>query len=194
MPKIICITGGIGSGKSTICRVFETWGVPVFRADDEARNAYRDPEIRSRVEEIAGPGIFSEAGELNSRALAARIFSDESILKKINALIHPWVRNRWLHWKSEQQSPYVIREAAILFESGSFADCDEIVLISAPEQVRIKRVMLRDKVSEVEVRNRMAAQWTDEQRREHVHREWVNDDSRLLLPLLSEAHREWLGE
>jgi len=190
MPGTICVTGGIGSGKSTICRVFEVWGVPVFRADEEARLAYNDPTIRKAVVELVGQDVF-DGVHLDRKLLASRVFSNPDKLNQLNALIHPWVGERWKSWKLAQHTPYVIREAAILFEAGRADDCDKIVLVSAPEKLRIERVVKRDGVHEEEVRKRMTNQWDDARRRPFVHREWVNDNSNLLLPTLYEAHQQW---
>ena len=181
--KVIGLTGGIGSGKSTMARVFETLGFPVFDADREALALYdNDPTLLPKVVELFGEGILLPDGRLNRMALANIVFSDESALKKLNALVHPRVAERFEEWKSGQHIPAVIREAAILFESGSDAGCDMVIVVTAPEALRIQRVMERNGSSESEVRARMARQWTEPKLVERANEVIVNDDKSLVLP------------
>ncbi len=181
--KVIGLTGGIGSGKSTMARVFETLGFPVFDADREALALYdNDPTLLPKVVELFGEGILLPDGRLNRMALANIVFSDESALKKLNALVHPRVAIRFEEWKSRQHAQAVIREAAILFESGSDADCDMVIAVTAPEALRIQRVMQRNRISESEVRARMARQWPELKLVKRADEVIVNDDKTLVLP------------
>ena len=181
--KIIGLTGGIGSGKSTVARVFESLGFPVFDADKEALALYEsDPSLLNDVTEVFGATILQADGRLNRTALASIVFKDESMLRKLNSLVHPRVARRFEAWKKQQHAEVVIREAAILFESGSDKGCDAIVVVTAPEALRIQRVMKRNGISEAEVRARMARQWPEEKLVEMADAVIVNDDTRLVLP------------
>ncbi len=190
--KIIGITGGIGSGKSTICKVFQTLGIPVFNADDEAKNIYQtEPIALQQVKQVFGDNVFT-AGELDKTKLAQTVFADAEKLSQLNTIIHPLVRKRFTQWLKNQTVPFVIREAAILIESGAYKDCDHIVLITAAEQTRINRVMKRNNISEVEIRRRIANQWTDEQRRPYCDFEINNDDNSLVLDKIYAVYKSLL--
>jgi dephospho-CoA kinase len=190
--RVVCLTGGIGSGKSTVAQVFRSLGVPVFDSDSEAKQVYLQPEVREAVIAFAGEDVF-DGNALRRDVLAARVFNDEEALRRLNAIIHPAVRNRWQQWRDEQATPYVVREAAIMLETDTAADCDTIILVSAPEDMRIRRVMQRDGVDEAHVRARLSKQWTDEQRREKVQVEWINDGASLLLPEIVKFHESLIA-
>jgi dephospho-CoA kinase len=190
--KVIGLTGGIGSGKSTVARVFNTLGVPVFDADTEAKKLYtEDPTLLPEVVKIFGPQILNADGSLNREALAAIVFSDAEALKQLNALVHPRVGKRFQKWKEKQPGPAVIREAAILFESGSHSDCDEVVIVTAPENLRIERVMKRNAIAADEVRARMARQWTEEQLLQQANAVIQNDEKTLVLPQVLAIAEKW---
>jgi dephospho-CoA kinase len=181
--KVIGLTGGIGSGKSTIARVFETLGFPVFDADKEALYLYEsDPTLLSEVVQTFGDDVLLSGGRLNRMALANIVFREEEALKKLNALVHPRVARRFEEWKQQQHAKMVIREAAILFESGSDVGCDAVIVVTAPEELRVQRVMKRNGISESEVRARMARQWPESQLVERADAVIVNDDLTLVLP------------
>lgn len=164
-PKIVCITGGIGSGKTTVAKLLSQYGIPIYFADDEAKKlTATSPEIRKELVSLLGEETFKN-GVLNRKYMADKIFNDEDLLAKTNAIIHPRVKDHFIHWVHNQQAPYILKEAAILFESGSYKQCDVSVLVTAPEDIRIQRVMLRDNVTEKEVRARMENQWSDEKKR-----------------------------
>jgi len=181
--KVIGLTGGIGSGKSTVARVFETLGIPVFDADSEALKLYaKDQSLLDEVVRAFGESVIHPNGQLNRMALASIVFKDESALKQLNALVHPRVAKRFDSWKKLQHTSIVIREAAILFESGSNAGCDSVVVVTAPETLRIHRVMKRNGWSEAEVRSRIQRQWSENQLVERADAIIVNDDRQLVLP------------
>lgn len=164
LPKIVCITGGIGSGKTTVAKLLGQFGIPIYFADDEAKKlTATSPEIRKGLVELLGEETFKD-GVLNRKYMADKIFNDEELLSKSNAIIHPIVKKHFVEWVHNQKAPYVIKEAAILFESGSDKQCDIIVLVTAPEEIRIQRVMHRDGATEKEVRARMKNQWSDEEK------------------------------
>jgi len=184
--KVIGLTGGIGSGKSTVARVMETLGVPVFDADRAALALYDEDEaLLTEVKERFGDSVIQPGGQLNRQALASIVFNDVEALKQLNAMVHPRVAKKFDAWKKMQKASAVIREAAILFESGSASDCDVVIVVTAPEDLRVARVQKRNGWSETEVRARMKRQWSEEQLIERADAVIVNDDKHLVLPQLA---------
>jgi dephospho-CoA kinase len=180
----IGVTGNIGSGKSFICRQFSRLGVPVYYADIRARFLMDDEGTIQEVRETFGDDIMEDSGLLIDRKkLAAIVFSDKNKLAKLNSIVHRLVEqdfDRWLeHYQSE---PFVLHEAAILFESGFDKKFDKIILVSAPEEIRLKRVLKRDGMPEEEIRKRMAHQWPEEKKAPLC--DWIirNDGAQLILP------------
>lgn len=164
MTKIIGLTGGIGSGKTTIANYFQSFGIPVYIADDEARKIMRSSEIIDIIKNTFGEAIF-ENGILNREKLAKIVFNEPEKLEKLNNIVHPTVKKHFDHWLLQYKKvPYVIYEAAILFESGRYKDCDLIITVTAPVDIRIQRVIERDKTTRELVLKRINAQWTDEKR------------------------------
>ena len=164
MTKIVGLTGGIGSGKSTIAAYFKKRGVPVYIADDEAKKIMNDPEVVKKVQSVFDENII-ENKQLNRKKIAELVFSSPKQLKKLNSIVHPEVKKHFLDWvKKHEKHPFVIKEAAILFESGTYKDCDKIILVTAPEALKIARVMKRDNVSREQVLERMKNQWSDEKK------------------------------
>lgn len=164
MTKIIGLTGGIGSGKTTIAKYFKSFGIPVYIADDEARKIMQSPEIINAIKNTFGEDIF-ENGILNREKLAEIVFNDAEKLEKLNNIVHPAVKKHFKLWLLENKTvPYIIYEAAILFESGRYKDCDIIVTVTAPIETRLQRVLERDKTTRELVLKKMEAQWTDEKR------------------------------
>jgi dephospho-CoA kinase len=141
------ITGGIGSGKTSVCRVFNVLGIPVFSADLEARDIMEnDVVIKKRINEIAGKELYLNGG-LDRMELAAMIFNDPLLLENVNSTVHPVVIDHFMKWEMKQTAPYVIMEAAILFESGASRFVDKIATVVAPVEQRIERVIRRNKLS-----------------------------------------------
>jgi dephospho-CoA kinase len=164
MTKIIGLTGGIGSGKTTIANYFKSLGIPVYIADDEAKKIMQLPEIIDSLKETFGQEIF-ENNILSTEKLAKIVFNNPEKLKLLNNIVHPAVKKHFDQWLlSYKNVPFVIKEAAILFESGSYKYCDKIITVISPMEERIRRVMVRDKTSRENVLNRIYNQWTDEQR------------------------------
>lgn len=164
MTKIIGLTGGIGSGKTTIANYFSTLGIPVYIADDEAKKLMESSEVKDSIKEKFGESIFDNT-ILNRAKLAEIVFADSGKLDQLNAIVHPAVRNHFKKWLlNHEASPFVIYEAAILFESGNYKNCDYIITVTAPLESRIQRVIDRDKTNREQVLKRINAQWNDEQR------------------------------
>jgi len=181
--KIIGLTGGIGSGKTTVAGIFQSLGIAVFNADNEALALYsEDASLLREVAEMFGKEVLNSDGTLNRRMLASIVFGDEVALNKLNTLVHPRVANRFIQWKNQQRSSIVLRESAILFESGSYSDCDAVIVVSAPEKLRVERVMKRSALTKEEVEARMARQWPQSELQAQADWIIVNDDSELVLP------------
>lgn len=162
--KIIGLTGGIGSGKSTIAKEFAARGIPVYNSDDEAKKLIAtNAQLRQRITETFGENAYIN-GQYNKAYIAQIVFNDANQLAKLNAIVHPALAVHFREWVQQQNTLYVIKEAAILFESGSYKDCDFIISVVAPEDLRIARVIARDHCTEAQVKARMTQQWTDAQR------------------------------
>ena len=164
MTKVIGLTGGIGSGKTTIANYFAAMGIPVYIADDGAKRVMQSDVILKEVKAVFGQDIF-DGQVLNRAKLAQIVFNDKEQLAKLNAIVHPAVKQDFRLWMQEYKNfDYVIYEAAILFESGRYKECDIIITVTAPEEVRIERVIERDKTTREQVLSRMQMQWNDEKR------------------------------
>jgi dephospho-CoA kinase len=164
MTKVIGLTGGIGSGKTTIANFFAAMGVPVYIADDEAKKVMQSESIVNEIKTTFGEKLF-ENNILNRPKLAEIVFNNAAELAKLNAIVHPAVKKDFETWLLEQKKyQYVVYEAAILFESGRYKDCDVIVTVTAPEEIRIERVLKRDNTTREQVLSRMKMQWNDEKR------------------------------
>lgn len=164
MTKIIGLTGGIGSGKTTIANYFQSFGIPEYIADDEARKIMESSEIIDAIKEAFGNSIF-ENDILSRGKLAEIVFNNPEKLEQLNAIVHPAVKRHFDQWiLNHAAAPFIIYEAAILFESGRYKDCDFVITVTAPIELRIKRVVERDKTTRELVLKRINAQWTDEQR------------------------------
>ncbi|MGC8865389.1 MAG: dephospho-CoA kinase [Bacteroidales bacterium] len=186
----IGLTGNIGSGKSLVCNIFESTGVPVFHADEIGHAALQDSEIHQELTHRYGPSILRPDGSLNRRALAEIVFNDSSALEHLNSLVHPFVKRRFDEWCSQHTSaPFIIHEAAILFESGFNRYFDSLILVTAPEVVRLQRVMTRDGLNEAEVKARMARQWPEKNKLPLVDYVIVNDGYTPLVPQVDNVLR-----
>jgi dephospho-CoA kinase len=162
---IIGLTGGIGSGKSTVAEIFKHLGVPIFIADLESKHILEtDRALQAKLAEILGWELLKN-GQVDKLYMAQKIFTDQSLLQAVNALLHPLVGKAFDRWALlNEQSAYVIREAAILFESNSYQDCEKIIVVTAPRALRIKRVMVRSNLTAEAVEARMAKQWPQEKK------------------------------
>ena len=165
MIATVGLTGGIGSGKTTIANLFALhFSIPIYIADTKAKELVaNNKQLQQEIVTLLGEEAFVE-GRYNTSFVAQEVFSNKEKLDKLNAIIHPYVQQDFLQWKQSQQASYVIKEAAILFESGSYRDCDFIIMVTAPLEERIERVMLRDKIDRETVEKRIKNQWNDEKK------------------------------
>jgi dephospho-CoA kinase len=187
------LTGGIGSGKSLVSQIFERLGVPVYYADAAARHLMNtDSALVKGIRQMFGNRAYGKEG-LNRKFLADSVFGDHNRLSELNQLVHPAVRRDFLQWVDKQEeAAYVIEEAAILFESGASAGMDLTVLVYAPEDLRIRRVMERDGIKREAVLKRMEHQMSEDEKREMADHVLVNDGSRMILPQVIELHYDIL--
>ncbi len=164
MTKIIGLTGGIGSGKTMVAKYIESLGIPVYIADDEAKTIMETDEVYEAVKKELGTEVFDNQ-KLNRKKLAQLVFTNSEKRDKLNKIVHPLVKKHFDLWvKMNENAQFVVKEAAILFESGSYKYCDAIITVTSPLETRIQRVMHRDKSDRASVLKRIESQWTDEQR------------------------------
>lgn len=185
------ITGGIGSGKTTVSKVFEVLGIPVFYADAVAKQIMvTDLILMEGIRAAFGEESYSAAGVLNNKHIANIVFNDTLQLETLNALVHPAVFRAFDNWIAEIPSttPYILKEAALLFESDSYKMCDTSILVLAPEAVKLKRVMKRDQVAEEQVRARMNKQFSDQQKLALADHQIYNDESRSIIWQVMDLH------
>jgi dephospho-CoA kinase len=187
------VTGGIGSGKSTVCNVFRCLDIPVFNADKEGRHFLDEDEVvKEQIINIFGEKVLTN-DKLDRNAIARIVFNDREKLAQLNAVIHPAVRKKFNIWADKQKSPYVINEAAILFETGSYKLLDYVILVIAPESLRIRRIAQRDGMGEDEIKVRMKNQWGDEEKMKLTSFVIDNNDIKPLLPQVMELHHKLIS-
>jgi dephospho-CoA kinase len=193
--RLLGITGGIGAGKTLVCKVFESLGIPIFNSDIAAKELMNDSiDLKKKIIYLLGEKAYN-LDNLNRAYVAQSVFNDKEKLLALNHLVHPLVREMFKDWvKNNHTKPYVLNEAALLIESGSYRDLDEVIYINAPERIRIKRVMLRDNCNETDVRLRIKNQWSDGEKVKHC--KWVinNDNSEMLLPQILKIHKEIISD
>jgi dephospho-CoA kinase len=162
--RIVGLTGGIGSGKTTVAKAFAAIGIPVYIADEEAKKLMRTSKvIKRKLIALFGNEVYID-NELNKPFIANIIFNDKNYLEKMNAIVHPRVARHFNKWLLKQNAPYVIKEVAILFENGGHKLCDFIVTVTAPKKLRISRLISRDKTTVDKIEAIMKNQWTDEKK------------------------------
>lgn len=188
----IGLTGGIGSGKTTVAKIFELLGVPVYYADDASKRLYQtDKALIRSLKENFGEDVYTD-DQLNRTQLAAIVFNDPAKLELLNRLVHPPTIRDANEWMLRQTTPYVIKEAALIFESGSSAELDFVIGIQAPTALRLKRVMQRDKVSREDVLSRMQRQIDEEIKMKLCDFVIRNDEQELVIPQVLSLHQRLL--
>lgn len=188
------ITGGIGSGKTIVCSIFNKLGIPIYNADDAAKKLMQQNDsLKNKLISTFGNSIYKE-GLLNKKWLSEIVFNDPMQLDKLNKIVHPAVIADFQEWESEQKNvSYTIREAAILFESGTAVGLDHVILVDAPTEIRIKRIQKRDMRSIDEINNIMNNQWSSEKKRALADSVIENDDQHLLIPQILFIHHKLLN-
>ncbi|RZV65551.1 MAG: dephospho-CoA kinase [Flavobacteriaceae bacterium] len=190
--KIVGLTGGIGSGKTTVAKMFMEIGVPVFFADIEAKKLMNSSKvIRRKLIQLFGKKAYID-DELNRPFIASKIFNDEALLEKMNGIIHPKVAKRFQRWASKQTTPYVISEVAILFENDSYKNYDYIITVVAKEEDRIKRLLERDDTTEEKIRAIMKNQWPDEDKIRLSDYVIVNNELQITTEQVKSIHKKLL--
>lgn len=194
LPLLIGVTGGIGSGKSMVCRLFECLDIPIYYADSRAKwLTNNDPEIREKVIALLGAEAYDREGRYDTRFVASRVFNNEPLLKELNAIIHPVVLRDTKDWVAQHAgSPYVVKEAAIMAKAGQANAVDYVVVVEAPVALRIQRILERDKRTEQEIRAIIERQVSDESRREIADFIVHNDDTSELIPQVLHLHETFL--
>lgn len=188
----IGLTGGIGSGKSTVAKVFETLGIPVYYADEEAKRIMNEDELlRQQIIQHFGPDTYP-AGKLDRKYLANIVFNDREQLELLNTLVHPATIRDSERWMQQQHAPYAIKEAALIFESGSGANLDYVIGVAAPDALRIHRTMQRDNVTRDEVIARMRKQIKQLIKMRLCDFVILNDEQKAIIPQVLELHEKLL--
>ncbi len=191
----IGITGGMGSGKTTVCRVFESLGIPVYYADLKAKALMQsDAQLIAAIQAEFGEQTYDQHQQLNRAYLAEKAFSNAEQTAKLNALVHPAVYHDFEKWAKtwEANKPYVLKEAALLFESDSYKQCDYSILVLADHQVKIERIKARDGLQEEQILARMDKQWSDAQKLEKANFVIHNNENTSILQQVLALHSQFI--
>ena len=189
---VIGLTGGMGSGKTTVAGFFKDLGVPVYIADLEARRLMNEaPEVREKITALFGDKAYSN-NILDRKYISSQVFMDKQRLEALNGIVHPAVRQDFIHWKKNQQAPYVLYEAAILFEQGGDRNCDYVILVTADRETRIARIKKRDQATLEDIEARMTHQWSDEKKLLLADFVIKNEDLNLTAQKVKEIHEKLL--
>lgn len=188
--KVIGVTGGIGSGKSTVCKIFETLGVPIFYSDNVSKSILFSKPVQEEVIQLFGNDIMDD-GTLSRQKLAELVFSNEDSLSQLTQLLHPKVNDSFEFWKTKQNFPYILKEAAILFESGGYKSCDEIINVCCPESIRIERVVKRDNRKIEEINSIIAKQWSEDKRKKYSNYN-IDNENKKLIPQVTRLHNTFI--
>jgi dephospho-CoA kinase len=190
MPLRIGLTGGIGSGKTLVASVFYHLGIPIYYADQAAKDLQNsDPEIREKLTCLFGNELYKD-GYLNKVYLASIVFSNPEKLKALNTVMHPATLQAAANWMQKQSTPYAIKEAALIFEANAQKDLDFVIGVFAPKEIRLKRTMLRDNSSAEQVLKRMQNQMDEEQKMKLCQFVIINDENQLLIPQILAIHNQ----
>jgi dephospho-CoA kinase len=179
---VVGLTGGIGTGKSTVAKLFELLGAKVFNSDDNAKEQYFVPEIKQKVIALLGADCYLADGSLNRKYISGRIFSDTTLLQKLNSIIHPAVGNDFRDFVNSNPGKLIIKESALLFEVGLDKELDKIILVTSPLELRIERVMKRDNLTREEVMNKIKSQMSEAEKLKLARWVITNDEKEFLIP------------
>lgn len=180
---IIGLTGGIGSGKTTVAQLFETMGCVIYYSDERAKELYFNQNVKQAVIQLLGNEAYLSETEIDKNFISKKIFSNAQLLNQLNAIIHPAVKEDFIQFKNKYSpETLIIKETALLFETGDYKNLDYSVLVTAPLSIKIERVMKRNTLSKEEVEKRIAAQWTDEKKIPLADFIIVNDNTQALIP------------
>ncbi len=184
------ITGGIGSGKTTVCRIFEMLNIPVYYADDRAKWLMQhDPDLKKNIKSMLGEAAYFPDGKLNRKFIGEQVFNNKNLLAQMNKLIHPAVFLDGQQWFDKQTSRYAIKEAALFYETGSYSQMDQMIVVTADREERIRRVMKRDGLTKKAVEARMDKQLPEAEKIEKADFVIYNDGKELLIPRILEIDR-----
>ena len=187
----IGITGGIGSGKSTVSKVFELLGVPVYYSDTVAKELMNDNSIQKKITDLFGKHVLLNTGLVDRKAIAAIVFKDKDKLQQLNKIIHPAVGEHFNNWVSQQkEATYILKEAAILFESGANKFVDKVIVVTAPKDLRIERVLYRDKSNREEIEQRIKNQMDDKELVKLADYVIINDETQSVIQQVLSIHKE----
>ncbi len=190
----IGLTSGIGAGKTTAAKIFELLGVPVYYADDRAKQMMNeDGELKTSIIQNFGTAVYKE-GQLDRKLLSSLVFGNSEKTALLNSLVHPATIADAEKWMQRQTKPYAIKEAALIFESGSEKKLDAVIGVSAPYELRLKRAMERDHMSAEDVKSRMNRQMNEEEKMNRCRYVLVNDEQQLLIPQVIELHKKLLKQ
>jgi dephospho-CoA kinase len=193
MAKCLGLTGGIGSGKSTVARIFSSLGIPVFFADDIAKSCYTEETVQTQVMEVFGNDLYLD-GILQNKILASRVFGHPEELQKLESIIHPRVHQHWSKFAEKHiDAHYIVRETAILIPTNGHLTCDKIMVVTAPLEVKIERVMQRNNISRNQIEDRIRHQWSDEQLISFADWVVVNDNHHSVLNQVMAIHEAMMN-
>jgi dephospho-CoA kinase len=191
-PLWIGITGGIGSGKSTVCRIFQLLGIPIYSADERAKWLMaHDPDLRADISQAFGSDSYLLDGTVNRTYLSEVVFSNPEKVQQINGLVHPAVGRDFKRWAQGQDTPYLLKEAALLFETGAYKELDKVINVSSPLKIRVARILMRDPHrDEAQVNQIINQQLPDEEKNSLADYVIKNTDNKLLIPQVLAIHKK----
>ncbi|MDP2189612.1 MAG: dephospho-CoA kinase [Sphingobacteriaceae bacterium] len=187
------ITGNMGSGKTTVCSIFATLGIPIYDADSRAKALMLEPRLKNQIIALFGTEAYDLQGQLNTTHISKQAFTNATLLTQLNEAVHPVVAEDALAWHAAQTAPYTLREAALLIESGSYKQLDQLILVTAPEYNRIQRVQMRNQWSLAEIKARMAKQMPEEEKRAYAQHIISNDGQHSLIKQVLRIHANLLS-
>jgi dephospho-CoA kinase len=192
---LIGLTGGIGSGKTTVAHVFETMGCAIYNSDERAKALYFNLEVKKQVIQLLGPQAYLSDNEINKNYISQSVFTNTNLLHQLNAIIHPFVKEDFINFKSKfSNEKIIIKETALLFEIGLNKELDFTILVTAPISCKIERVMKRNGLSKTEIEKRMAAQWPDEKKIPLANAVIINDSNKAILPQILKVLEQLKGD